>query len=141
MESLVVEQATEDDKQRRYQSYLDKERSFHQQIATSGPAKPAAPAQPKSAPAGKSQMGKSDAGKPKKSGPKPKAKEKPRAPKTSKSDAGAKERSVSPAPKQERPVAQVRQQPEQSIAPEVHEPTQPPEDSGEELNEDTVIKF
>ncbi|MDP4000390.1 MAG: type IV secretion system DNA-binding domain-containing protein [bacterium] len=139
MDSPEKKRAEDDDRERRYQSYLDKERSFHQQIAE----QPKASGGTGASGAGKT---KKPSAQVKKSAPKPKAKaqakEKPLAPKTSKSDAGAKERSVSPAPKQERPVAPVRQQPEQSIAPEVHEPTQPPEDGGgEELNEDTVIKF
>ncbi|MEX2043649.1 MAG: type IV secretion system DNA-binding domain-containing protein [Patescibacteria group bacterium] len=133
-ESPEAGQAKEDDKQRRYQSYLDKERSFHQNIAEKAqaqlkkqPAEARQPARPAGQPAGKQRKAKPAANR--------KAQARPR--KTTKSDTGARERSVSPpAP----------QRPEQPVAPETHEPTpgaapKPPAGDEGELSEDRVIKF
>ncbi|HEY8108991.1 MAG TPA: type IV secretion system DNA-binding domain-containing protein [Patescibacteria group bacterium] len=151
-DSPEVEQAQEDDKQRRFQSYLDKERSFHQQIeekASTQTKKPTPAPVPAPKPRTEKPKVKPRAQAGKRPQPKHKTPAKPRAtasqPKparTSKSDAGAREHSVSPPPRNERPVEPTSRRPEQPVVPETHEPTPPPlGDGGGELDEDTVIKF
>lgn len=146
-ESPVIQQANQDDKKRRYQSYLDKERSFSEQRQGSQAAATPAP-QPKSAPEKSTQPNTRPARKPhsaknsektnaaKPAQPKPHAKQtpKPEQPKTTQHPSRA---SKTPQQRSE----SVKNQPKAAETP-THQPKpQAEQKPAGDLAEDTVIKF
>lgn len=114
-------EASEDDKKRRFQSYLDKERVFADQVGTQPAPAPKPKAEIKPKPQPKPPQAKKPQPDPKPVGrPQPKAQP---------------ERKPAPKP-QSRPQPAPQPQPTPQAAPAPSAPAQ-----GDELNEDTVIKF